>query len=58
MRAILHYRESLRTITPHGQQGEVIIVGRKRPRNHAVRLDSGRVVVVPAGNLCTPKTHE
>ena len=50
-RVELRYRPSMRAITSHGQRGTVVIVGRKRPRNHGVRLDSGQVVIVPAGNL-------
>ncbi len=38
----------------HGALGRVEIAGRGRPRNHGVRLDSGRFVVVPAGNLQRP----
>lgn len=50
-RVELRYRQSFRSVMPHGQRGNVVIVGRSRPRNHAVKLDSGRVAIVPAGNL-------
>lgn len=50
-RVELRYRESFRPIMPHGARGVVIIASRGRPRNHAVRLDDGREVIVPCGNL-------
>jgi len=53
----LRYRPSMRSIAPHGQRGVVVIVSKKRPRNHAVRLESGTVVVVPAGNLFMEKSQ-
>lgn len=50
-RVVLHYRESARARMPHGAAGVVEVAGNSRPRNHLVRLDDGRAVVVPAGNL-------
>jgi len=50
-RVELRYRASVRSIAPHGQRGTIVIASKKRPRNHAVKLDSGIIVVVPAGNL-------
>jgi len=50
-RVVLHYRASARGRMPHGARGVVEVPGNARPRNHLVRLDDGRVVVVPAGNL-------
>lgn len=50
-RVRLHYRALLRAIAPHGHAGTVVIASRGRPRNHAVKLDSGETVVVPCGNL-------
>lgn len=35
----------------HGERGAVEVAGRGKPRNHLVKLDSGRRVVVPCGNL-------
>ncbi len=35
----------------HGCFGTVLVAGRGRPRNHLIRLDDGREVIVPAGNL-------
>lgn len=50
-RVVLHYRASVRPITPHGQQGTILVRGRGKPRNHLVLLDDGRKVVVPCGNI-------
>lgn len=51
-RVRIHYRRELALHMPHhGAAGAVTIAGRKRPRNHAVQLDAGPRVVVPAGNL-------
>ena len=48
----LRYRESRRAEAPyHDQVGVVVIVGRGRPRNHAIRLETGAVVIVPCGQL-------
>ncbi len=52
-RIVLHYRASARGRMPHGERGVVEVTGNARPRNHLVRLDDGRAVVVPAGNLRT-----
>jgi hypothetical protein len=41
-------------VRPHGASGTVTIVSRGKPRNHLVRLDDGRLVVVPCGNLIDP----
>jgi hypothetical protein len=54
-RVRLHYNRRLASsgAAPHaGQPG--VVVARKtrgRPRNHLVRLDCGRLLIVPAGNL-------
>lgn len=51
-RVQIHYRASMRDEAPHhGECGNVTVCGRKKPRNHRVRLDSGIEVVVPYGNL-------
>lgn len=50
-RVRLHYRESIRPSAPHGQAGEIVIVGTGKPRNHGVRLPDGTIIVVPGGNL-------
>jgi len=52
-RVRLHYRASLRTTTPHGQCGVVVRVasGRGGPINVLVHLTSGKLVVVPRGQL-------
>ena len=48
----LRYRAPLRPTTGlHGHRGEIVVAGRGRPRNHGVRLDDGRVVIVPAGHV-------
>lgn len=49
-RVQIWYRESLRSLPYHGQTGIVVIVSRRRPRNHGVEI-GGRLVVVPAGNI-------
>lgn len=50
-RVRLHYAARWRPFTPHGETGTVETAGRGRPRNHLVRLDDGRRLIVPAGNL-------
>lgn len=50
-RVRLHYRVVMRTVCPHGATGTVEIISRGRPRNHGIRLDDGRLVAVPCGNL-------
>lgn len=50
-RVELRYRERLRAICPHGQRGTVVVAGRGKPRNHLVRLDDGRDLIVPCGHL-------
>jgi len=45
------YRPDLRALMPlHGRIGVVEIVGRKRPRNHGVRVGP-QLHVIPCGNL-------
>ena len=45
------YAERKRDGMPlHGLVGTVVVVSKKRPRNHGVEID-GRMHVVPAGNL-------
>lgn len=52
-RVVLHYAAAKRPVAPHhGKTGTVEIVATgPGPRNHAVRLDTGEVVSVPAGQL-------
>ncbi len=52
-RVRLAYRLSLRSLFPHGATGVVLVAkGKGRgPRNHLVRLDDGRELIVPAGHL-------
>jgi hypothetical protein len=50
-RVELRYRESLRAICPRGARGVVIVAGCGRPRNHMVRLDDGREMIVPCGHM-------
>ena len=51
-RVRLHYAERKRPNHPfHGEFGAVTIRSFGRPRNHLIKLDGGRLVVVPAGNL-------
>ncbi len=55
-RVELRYAASKREIVPlwaelHRQCGRVVIASRGKPRNHMIRLDSGRRFVVPCGNL-------
>lgn len=48
----VHYRAAVARYMPHhGRTGVVAVAGRSRPRNHAVQLDDGPLVVIPAGNL-------
>jgi len=47
-----------RILTPHGQTGEAVTPGRGKPRNHLIRLDCGRRVIVPAGNVRPDTTTE
>lgn len=49
---LVWYRD--RSMPYHGRRGVVRIAGRKRPRNHAVEMSDGAVVVIPAGNLRPP----
>jgi len=52
-RVRLHYAASYAHMMPyHGRHGVVVVSGRGKPRNHAVRLDNGELVIVPCGNLC------
>lgn len=51
-RVRIHYRQTVAPHMPHhGATGTVAVAGRRRPRNHAVQLDDGPLVIVPAGNL-------
>lgn len=52
-RVALRYRPALRGLVGglHGARGTIVLAGRGRPRNHLVRLDDGRRVIVPAGHL-------
>lgn len=50
-RVRLYYRESNRQNTPHGSGGEIVTLSNGRPKNALVRLDDGRVLTVPIGNL-------
>jgi hypothetical protein len=56
-RVVLHYRASVRPVTPHGKRGVVVLAARPgtRPRNVLVKLNAGPgtcgYLVVPAGNL-------
>lgn len=53
-RVLLHYAKRWRgLVADHGQEGNVIIAAPRGPGpiNVAVRLDSGRITVVPRGNL-------
>lgn len=56
-RVQLWYRKSMAAFFPfHGQAGLVVAAGHgPGPKNVGVRLDSGRTVVVPSGNLRHPK---
>lgn len=55
-RVTLAYRPALRPICPHGAADVVLVAGRgKGPKNHLVKLDDGRVLVVPAGHLTRGK---
>ena len=59
-RVVLWYarRPGFEHLTPwHGCTGVVVHAGRGRPRNHTVRLDNGRMVGVPAGNLRKEGNH-
>jgi hypothetical protein len=38
----------------HGHSGTVEIVSKGKPRNHGVRLATGELVSIPAGNLRKP----
>lgn len=50
-RVRIRYRAGVRDRMPwHDAVGTVEIVGRRRPRNHGVRIGAV-LVVVPAGNL-------
>lgn len=49
-------RRSSAAMPHHGRIGTVRVVGRGRPRNHAIDL-GGIVIVVPAGNLRTPPVN-
>lgn len=51
-RVRIYYRRDVAPHMPHhGRTGAVAVAGRARPRNHAVQLDDGPIVIVPAGNL-------
>jgi hypothetical protein len=55
MRVQIWYRAELQEHMPwHGHCGAVEIVGRGKPRNHGVRLDNGKLVAFPCGNLRKP----
>lgn len=42
------------TCPHHGSIGTVSIASKGKPKNHAVELDTGELVVVPCGNLRQP----
>ena len=51
-RVTLQYRQSAREGMPHGMRGVVTAGGiGPGPINAAVKLDDGRVMVVPRGNI-------
>jgi hypothetical protein len=55
-RVALAYRPALRPVCPHGAKGRVLATGKgPGPLNHLVRLDDGRVLVVPCGHLVPGK---
>ncbi len=56
-RVRIHYNARLAQFMPHhGQEGTVLFkAGGRRCRNHAVWIDRGPVVAIPAGNLSVPK---
>jgi hypothetical protein len=48
----VRYGKGRRAFMPHHDKlGVVEIVSTGRPRNHGVRLRSGLLVVIPAGNI-------
>lgn len=44
------YRKSNSHLPYHGRDGECVIRGTGRPKNHLLRIDD-RLVIVPCGNL-------
>lgn len=51
-RVELHYRKETRAAAPHLARGVVVKAGKGGgPVNALVRLDDGRMIVVPRGNL-------
>jgi hypothetical protein len=50
-RVQLRYRASLRSLCPHGATGTIVVAGKGKPRNHLVRLDDGRELMVPCGHI-------
>lgn len=58
-RVELHYRKDMRVICPYHLARGVIVAAAngKGPRNAAVKLDNGRMICVPRGNMVELK-HE
>lgn len=52
-RCRIHYaRDYAHTMPHHGKTGEIVLASQAwKGRNHLVKLDSGKHVAVPAGNL-------
>jgi hypothetical protein len=50
-RCRIHYRKSCQSLPHHGSTAVVVTPSQGKPRNHLVRLECGRLVVVPCGNL-------
>ena len=45
------YRKEMRKFAPyHGRVGRIVVVNRKRPRNHGVMIGQ-EIVMVPCGHL-------
>jgi len=50
-RVELHYKESMRAVCPHLEKGIVIKSGGRKIVNALVKLDDGKMLIVPRGNL-------
>lgn len=57
-RVRIHYNAKLAPLMPHhGRHGTVLFKARGgRARNHAVQIDGGPAVAIPAGNLVVAET--
>lgn len=55
-RVRVHYNARVRAVMPHhGKLGTILFkAGGRRGRNHAVQIDGGPSVSIPAGNLRKP----